>query len=1091
MCGGKGGGSTQTATTTSSPPASVLNAYNNISSLAEQAASAPLQQYSGPLLAGFTDAQNQAFTNIGNAQNTLQPYLNSASNLVNQGTQNIYSQLPQYNAQNIAQYQNPYQQQVINATMAQANQQDQQQQQQLTGNAIASGAWGGDRAAVAQGVLGGQQAMANNSTLAGLNSQGFQNAQSEFNTQQQTQLSALQNQAGLALQGAGVEGYLGNTGLNGQLSAAGAQLQAGNQQQAQAQNALNIPYEQFLQQQAYPFQTTDFLAQTLLNTAGSQGGTSSTTQPSQTGNTAAQIAGLGLGVAGLFANKGGRINQYDSGGGVPDVDVNFIPLSGGLSANGSGIPRPPSIPQQQSGGMGNLAPIASGLGALKGVFAGNGVPTDTGENSVGGAESDTDMFSDVGMMPDDMNRGGIIKRADGGMPYYASGGTAAPSGGATVNKATTPNAPTTSYINLGGATGNVPVYSFASPGGTSNNNGYSSTIPNTLNYSGLKDFSLSSLATPNGSPAATTNSSQISGTNPLTQTQFNALLAKSPGYSTEMQMQMAADPGGYNTDLARGGKIPHYDIGGSSPASAFAPLSANYGAENGMPGGSMNPMMQMMFMNQLNGNNNQQQNLAGNQPLPAFGMPTATNNVAALNSAMPLAGVLGNGQSGGASGIGIPQAPSGGLSGLPDAPDISSASPAASDDSDTGTSNLDLSKVDPGLALSEAGFAMAASPSRKFLQAVGQGAQAGLKNYQEQKAQQVSADEKAEQLATMAEKFGTGNWTPIQYQDGTTGLLNTKTGETKQTDQNFTPVGKTGASKVLKDGDTLVDSNGNVLSGTTPAAGSNPATPTSANSAPPAAPTAADPNLHGDAFLKTLDPAQATQVKLFAEGKLPQVSGFALSKPYWQNMLSNAVQYDPTFDAVNPGARAKVRNDFTSGKDAQNINALNTAIGHVGDLQTAADALNNGNIRLFNAIGNKYNVYTGADQVTNYNNVLGKVSEELTKAYRGSGGNESDIQREIANLPASSSPDQFKGGLTTIATLLKSKIDALNDQYQRGMGTAANDKSFYTPTAVKTLKGLGVDIDKGIPKISSPGDYQNLQSGSTYYDPNGNLRTKP
>ena len=55
----------------------------------------------------------------------------------------------------IARYQSPYTQQVVDATQAQFNNQNAQQQSQLLGNAAAQNALGGDRAAVAQANLAG------------------------------------------------------------------------------------------------------------------------------------------------------------------------------------------------------------------------------------------------------------------------------------------------------------------------------------------------------------------------------------------------------------------------------------------------------------------------------------------------------------------------------------------------------------------------------------------------------------------------------------------------------------------------------------------------------------------------------------------------------------------------------------------------------------------------------------------------------------------------------------------------------------------------------------------------------------------------
>ena len=59
---------------------------------------------------------------------------------------------------------------------------------------------------------------------------------------------------------------------------------------------------------------------------------------------------------------------------------------------------------------------------------------------------------------------------------------------------------------------------------------------------------------------------------------------------------------------------------------------------------------------------------------------------------------------------------------------------------------------------------------------------------------------------------------------------------------------------------------------------------------------------------------------------------FALKSPYWQKMLQLVAQYDPSFDAVEYNARARAQTNATSGKLAQNNNALNTGIGHVWQL---------------------------------------------------------------------------------------------------------------------------------------------------------------
>lgn len=306
---GSKGGST-TSSSTSKPPADVTKNYDYVSGLAKQVASQPLSQYTGPLLAGFTPDQNSAFTGIQNAQNAYQPYFNQAQTQLQNSTQ----PLTPFSASAVQQYENPYQQDVINATMEQLNQQNAIDQSSELGKAISGGAFGGDRAGIAAAQLAKNQQLNNASVLSGLNSQNYQQALSQFNTSNSQQ----QQQNALGIQAAGAYGNLGNSAEQNQLAQSLAQLQAGNQQQQLQQQALQIPYQQFEQQQQYPFQTTQWLA-SILEGTNPGGGTTTSTQPSQD-NTFSDILGageLGVGIAGLSDRRAKedikRVGKLDNG----------------------------------------------------------------------------------------------------------------------------------------------------------------------------------------------------------------------------------------------------------------------------------------------------------------------------------------------------------------------------------------------------------------------------------------------------------------------------------------------------------------------------------------------------------------------------------------------------------------------------------------------------------------------------------------------------------------------------------------------------------------------------------------------------------
>ena len=376
-----------TSSTTSSLPPQVLQAYQGLTTQAQNVASQPLQQYAGPTIAGFTPAQMTAFNTVNNAQGVANPYINAASEYAANSTAPIINQVQGFSPSAVSEYESPYTSNVVNATEAQFGNTNAQQQAQLTSQAAAQGALGGDRLGVAQGILAGQQQLSEAPTIAGLENQGYTQALGELNTQQQEQLGAAEANAWLNSQAGFAEGNLGNEAQNTALTGANAQLQTGALQQQLAQEQLNVPQEQFQQEQAYPFQTTGWLGNIVEGLGSGQGGTSQTTSTQPGPSTGSQVAGgvlTAAALAAMFAARGGRIRpHYDLGGGVsgfsagalpeiPNVSVSIIPQTAGVGAPGSGIPHS-STPQTQSANpAGSTLQDVEALAALKRLGNTNG-----------------------------------------------------------------------------------------------------------------------------------------------------------------------------------------------------------------------------------------------------------------------------------------------------------------------------------------------------------------------------------------------------------------------------------------------------------------------------------------------------------------------------------------------------------------------------------------------------------------------------------------------------------------------------------------------------------------------------------------------
>jgi hypothetical protein len=416
--GGKGGSSTQTVTI----PPEVLARYNAVNARAEGVAQTPFKKYSddpNAFVAGLTPTQqagiantnaaagtaqpyyqtatqgllgaqnqaagaiNQAYGDVGAAQNVGNAYGNAATNSYNQATgasQPYYQGATQNiaNSQNIGnaygnaatnytvaggqavnagdlqtdRYFDPFARTVAGTTYAALQQQQGQDRARLAGQQAASGAFGNDRTGLERANLARQQTLGTAQAITPIMSQAYQNAQQTAQQQQGVglgaaqanraalagagqQLAALgqqqygqgmtaaQQQAAIAQQKFGQQmqlgqGYgnlgqqqfgqgmtaaqqraaLGNQAFGmgatsaQQLAALGTGAQAAGLQGAQAQLAAGqiqqqteqagkaAKYNQFLQEQGYPFQVAQFLANIAEGTGALSGSTTSTSQAS-------------------------------------------------------------------------------------------------------------------------------------------------------------------------------------------------------------------------------------------------------------------------------------------------------------------------------------------------------------------------------------------------------------------------------------------------------------------------------------------------------------------------------------------------------------------------------------------------------------------------------------------------------------------------------------------------------------------------------------------------------------------------------------------------------------------------------------------
>lgn len=123
---------------------------------------------------------------------------------------------------------------------------------------------------------------------------------------------------------------------------------------------------------------------------------------------------------------------------------------------------------------------------------------------------------------------------------------------------------------------------------------------------------------------------------------------------------------------------------------------------------------------------------------------------------------------------------------------------------------------------------------------------------------------------------------------------------------------------------------------------------------------------------------------------------------------------------------------FTSGDQGKQLTAISTAREHMKTFQQLADALDNGNVQVLNRIGNALGVQFGSDKATNFKIAAQAFGGEVGKAFDGAGVTEGERKAAQGAFNPNMSPQQFRGAIQTVDSLLAGKQTALKQSYTSG-----------------------------------------------------------
>ena len=235
----KGGSETSTITSQQTLDPFIRDALQRNVMAAQQVSQLPYQPYSGPRVAGFRPAEQQAFDI---AQQAVAGRVGSQQLAgATQAAQQAAAFGPEQFQQNVAGFMSPYQQNVIDATMARLSKARAERDAATKAQLAASRAFGNTRRGVYEAQLAAEQDLNTAQTLANLYQQGYGQAAGLAAGLPGQRLQASQQLAALAPQALAQEqAYAGMLGGVGQ------------QQRGMAQQNLDLAYRDFLEQRGYP-----------------------------------------------------------------------------------------------------------------------------------------------------------------------------------------------------------------------------------------------------------------------------------------------------------------------------------------------------------------------------------------------------------------------------------------------------------------------------------------------------------------------------------------------------------------------------------------------------------------------------------------------------------------------------------------------------------------------------------------------------------------------------------------------------------------------------------------------------------------------
>jgi hypothetical protein len=225
-------------------------------------------------------------------------------------------------------------------------------------------------------------------------------------------------------------------------------------------------------------------------------------------------------------------------------------------------------------------------------------------------------------------------------------------------------------------------------------------------------------------------------------------------------------------------------------------------------------------------------------------------------------------------------------------------------------------------------------------------------------------------------------------------------------------------------------------------------------------------DVHGDAFLKQLDPTLAAAVKGYGDYETELKTGVrSPAMANYQNYIfSLAKQYDPDFNAGNYAVIQKGKKDWTgNGTMAQRAVSAATIPGHLADLQGAAADLNNSGLLKGNTIANLIATQSGDPRVAAFVAARQAVMTEIPSFLGKGHPAEGQILAWLGTIDKSDSPAQMNAAIKGLSLVMHTQLETIAEAKSRDYGKPgkfSTDDLIGKDNAGAMADIVNTDIDK-------------------------------